>query len=269
MKKLLIAVAVATTLVGCGKISTGTVGLQTEFNGTLNPEPLPPGIYGAVFSHIDDYMAKEIEVKFDGLTPKGKDNLILADFDVSVWYQPTPGMIPQLVIKYAGMHPADNEGKLYPAFNLVDRVARGVIFDVVSKYDSLTIHTKRGVLEAEIQTALQKELDSNTIKGAFTITRAVVRQIKTDPQLDASIQRNVQMQKDIQSKQQEVELAKAEAARYIAEAEGTAKHNALISASLTPLMVEYKKALAMQECGSRAGCTMIVGTSATPIINLK
>ena len=266
MKKILLAVAVASTLIGCGRIESGSIGLRTDFNKTLQMTPMQPGFYTAFFSHVDEYIIKEIEVKFDQLTPKGKDNLVLADFDVSVWYQTKPEAIPGLALKYSGMSAVDHS-VVYPQFYLVERTARGSIFDVISRYDSLTIHTKRAELESAIKDQIQKEMDSND-KGLIVITRVIVRQIKTDPTLEASIQQAVRVQKDIEAKNLEVNLAIAEAKRIVAEARGTAERNNLLNASITPQLIEYKKALALEECGSNNNCTMIVG-NAVPLINLK
>jgi regulator of protease activity HflC (stomatin/prohibitin superfamily) len=161
---------------------------------------------------VDEYSVKEIEVKFDNLTPKGKDNLSLADFDVSIWYQPLASQVAEMYVKYSGMSLCDH-GVCYPAYNLVARVAQGAIFDAVSQYESLTIHTKRTDLESRIKTLVQAELDKSD-KGVFAVTKVIVRQIKTDPQLEASIQAAVRMQKQTEAKELEVKLArKAEARR--------------------------------------------------------
>ncbi len=268
MKKVLLASIVASLLFvgGCGRIETGYVGIRTEFNKTVQTVPMNPGFYTAFLSHVDEYVVKEIEVKFDNLTPKGKDNLVLSDFDVSIWYQPNAAKIGDMAVKYAGMS-AYSDGHWYPAFNLVERVARGAIFDVVSQYDSLTIHTKRAELENGITTAVQKELEMGD-KGAFTVTKIVVRQIKTDPALEKSIQVAVQMQKQTEAKNLEVDLAKAEAKRLYAEAEGLAKANEKIASSITQQLIDLKKAEAMKECATNAKCTMIFG-NATPIIDTR
>lgn len=267
MKNTLIALAVASTLVGCGRIESGYVGIRTDFNKTVQSTPMQPGFYTAFFSHVDEYVTKEIEVKFDQLTPKGKDNLVLADFDVSIWYLVKPEAIVPLRLKYSSMS-AEEHGQVYPQYHLVERTARGAIFDVVSRFDSLTMHTKRSELELAIKEQVQKEMDS-TDKGQFVVTRTIVRQIQTDPALDKSIQMAVQVQKEIEAKRQQVDLAKMEANRVIAEAQGTAQRNKLLTESITPQLIEYKKALAMEECGSRVGCTMIVGLDkSSPILNL-
>lgn len=269
MKKVILASVVAAivlNLSGCGRIETGYVGIRTDFNKTVQTVPMQPGFYTALLSSVDEYVVKEIEVKFDNLTPKGKDNLVLADFDVSIWYQPNPAKIGDLAIKYSGMSAYDH-GYFYPSFNLVERSARGAIFDVVSKYDSLTIHTKRAELEQAIGKAVQEELETKD-KNTFTITRVVVRQIKTDPALEKSIQQAVQMQKQTEAKELEVKLAEAEARRLLAEAKGKADANIKIASSITDSLIAMKKAEAMRDCANNSHCTMIIGNG-TPIVDTR
>lgn len=251
----------------CGRIETGTVGVRTDFNKQVELTELPPGFYVAFLTSVNEYMVKEIEVKFDNLTPKGRDNLSLADFDVSLWYQPLPSQVAEMYVKYSGMSPCDN-GVCYPAYNLVSRIAQGAIFDAVSQYESLTIHTKRGDLEAKIKQLVQTELDQSD-KGIFTITKVVVRQIKTDPKLEASIQAAVQMQKQTEAKNLEVELAKAEAKRIIAEAEGQAKANSILSASLTDQFIKYKQLEMMKGFAGEGTHTVILPAGGgQPLINV-
>lgn len=267
MKKIL-ALAAVLALAGCGRIETGSVGVRTNFNKQVEMTVMNPGFYTAFLTHVDEYTVKEIEVKFDNLTPKGKDNLSLADFDVSIWYQPLAPKVAEMYVKYSGMSPCEH-GICYPAYNLVARVAQGSIFDAVSQYESLTIHTKRGDLEAKIQGLVQSELDKSD-KGVFIITKVVVRQIKTDPQLESSIQAAVQMQKQTEAKELEVQLARAEARRKIAEAEGQARANNILAASLTEQFLRYKQIEATASfAGEGTHTVLLPAGGAQPLVSIR
>lgn len=267
MKTVVIAVVVL-ALAACGRIETGHVGVRTDFNKQVELTEMNPGFYTAFLTSVDEYTVKEIEVKFDNLTPKGKDNLSLADFDVSLWYQPLATQVAEMYVKYSSMSPCEN-GVCYPAYNLVERVARGAIFDAVSQYESLTIHTKRGNLESKIKEMVQGELDKGD-KGVFIITKVVVRQIKTDPQLEASIQTAVQMQKKTEAKQLEVQLAEAEAKRVIAEARGQATANSILAASLTDQYLRYKQIEATASFAGEGTHTVLLPSGgAIPLVSVK
>ena len=69
-------------------------------------------------------------------------------------------------------------------------------------------------------------------------------------------------------KKKEIDLAKAEAQRTVAEAQGVAQRNNILNSSITQTLIDYKKALAMEECASNAKCTMVIG-GGVPLINTK
>lgn len=265
--KTILMILVALSVVACGRIETGTVGVRTDFNRQVEMTEMQPGFYTAFLTSVEEYTVQEIEVKFDNLTPKGKDNLSLADFDVSLWYQPLASQVAETYVKYAGMSPCEH-GVCYPGYNLVLRTAQGAIFDAVSQYESLTIHTKRGDLESKIKSLVQTELDKSD-KGVFIITKVVVRQIKTDPKLEASIQAAVQMQKQTEAKNLELELARAEAKRVNAEAEGQAKANRTLAESITDNLLRYKQIEAMASFAGEGTHTVLLPMGgAQPLINV-
>lgn len=251
-------------LAGCiGVIDEGNVGVRTTF-GKVKQEPEQPGMYMAILSNIREYTTKESSVSINDMTPKTKDNLSLADMDVAIYYTTKGDKIPGLHVKYIRQSMEDKQSIFYPGFYLIENISRTAIYDVTSEHDSLTIHQKRDEIAAEIKRRVQESLDASD-PGSFVISKVVVRQITTDPAIEQSIRDNVKMGKLVDTKNAELALAQAEAKRVIIEAEGTAKRNAILNASITPNLIEYKKANALQDCAQRSGCTMIVG-NATPII---
>ena len=271
MKKLLVLSLLLITFVlsACGRIETGNVGVRTDFNKTVESTELQPGWYGAFFSQVTEFTVKETELKLDNLRVKAADNLYVPDLDLSIFYTVAPGSVAELFVKYQGMSVAfeGNTSLFYPGYNLVNRVARGVVYDAISKFPSLTLHTMRNEIENMINTKLQAELDS-TDKGVFLITKVVIRQVATDPTLEASIQQAVQMQKRVEAKQAELALAEAEAARQLAEAQGTAAANKILSDSLNPAFLRYTEILAMRKFAGDGTHTIVLpyGTPAPSLI---
>mgnify|MGYP006280836525 FL=1 len=259
-----IAVAIGLTACG-GTIDQGNVGVRTTF-GKVSPEPENPGIYVAILSSVREYTGKETAINLDGMTPKARDNLSLREMDVTVYYRTAPNQIPGLQVKYANQSTYDH-GLWYPAYNLVENMARTAAYEEVANQDSLTIHQHRDEVATAMKNNIQKALDQSD-PGTFTITRVVMRQVITDPAIEQSILAAVKVQKEIEAKKQEIELAKAEAQRTVAEAQGTAQRNQILTQSITSQLIEYKKALAMEQCATSSGCTMIIGNG-TPIINTK
>jgi hypothetical protein len=267
MKKIALVAMIASTIVGCGRIETGEVGVRTDFNKTIEMTELSPGWYGALLTSVSKYDIRETEISFVDMTPKAKDNLLLKDLDVSLFYKIDASKVAEMTTKYAGMSAATSYGSFFPSFTLVERTARGVIYDSVSKFDSMTMHTKRSELENLILTQTQENLDYSD-KGVFTVTKIIIRNLSTDQALEESIRTKVRVENEITATRQQIELAKAEAERVRVEYEGVKKRNQLLNESITPQLIEYKKAIALEECGGRVGCTMIVG-NVTPIINVS
>lgn len=270
MRKSLMVLAFMGMLVmltGCmGVIEQGNVGVRTTF-GKVNAEPVEPGMYMAVLSSVREFTAKESAVNLDNMTPKAKDNLTLKEMDLTVYYRVNGTKIPALFTKYAGQNARSNHGYWYAGYQLVENLSRTAIYEEVAKHDSLTIHQHRDEVAGAVQKNVQAELDKSD-PGTFTVTRVVMRQVITDPAIEQSILANVQMQKQVEAKKAELELAKAEAARTIAEAQGTAERNRILNASITDTLIRYKQALAMENCAVSSKCTMIVG-NATPIVNTR
>lgn len=268
MKKTILAAAVALALVGCGRIETGEVGVRINWNKSVDTTEVPQGFYGAVFSTVEHYIVKEMPVALDNMKPRAKDNLLLDDLDMTIYYTFKPESVADFRVKYASQSAYDKDtGAYWPGFNLVRTLANGSIYDAVSHYDSLTIHTKRQELEEAVKQSLQTELD-NRDKGTFVITRVVVRQVTTDPALNRAIQTAVQVEKEIEAKNKQIDLAKAEAKRLAAEAEGIANYNTKVNSSLTPLLIEAKRVEALHALAQQGTHTVVMPTDSRALINV-
>lgn len=250
----------------CGRIETGHVGVRTDFNKTVETAELQPGWYGAVFTSVDEYVTKETELALTDMTPKAKDNLSLKDLDVSIFYTVQPGQVADLAIKYSGMSARGDDG-WYPAYNLIHRVGRGAVYDAIAGFDSLTIHTRRSELEAAIHDKVQTELEKSD-KGIFNITKVIVRQVVTDPALEQAIQQSVQVQKQIEAKRGQIDLAKAEAERQRVEAEGTARANKILADSITDQYIRYKQVEALQSFAGQGTHTVLLPQGSSALINV-
>lgn len=255
-------------VVGCGRIETGNVGVRTDFNKSVNTTEINPGWYAALFTSVTEYSVKEIEIALNDMRPKAKDNLSLADLDVSVFYKMSPDKVSEMAIKYSGMQERFDDGTWAPSFGLVTRFARGAVYDEIAKYDSLTVHTKRTELENGVLGAIQSTLNKDD-PDTFTITKVVVRQLTTDQSLEESIRTTVKVQKEIEAKNQQVLLAVAEAKRLNVEAEGQAVANKTIAASITPQLIELRRIEAMQKFAGEGTHTVVLPSDTRALVQIK
>lgn len=221
MKKI-IPFIVAPLFVACSQIDTGNVGVESSL-GQFKSEELAPGVYFTAFKNVIEVSAKESALAIQDLKPKSKDNLTMADFDFDLYYRIDPSKAADLLMKYKGdLSSPDKDGSSMIGVNLITRQAREAAYRAAAEISAGEMHTKRTDLAASIQKYMQQEIDKDAGQGSFTITNIIVRNIVTDPALEAAIKEAGKVQFEIKAKQQSVELAKAEAERKRVEAQGEA-----------------------------------------------
>ncbi|WP_343624299.1 SPFH domain-containing protein [Roseateles puraquae] len=276
MRLRLALLALTALLAGCTQIDTGNVGVERTL-GKVSNEALPPGIYLTLFKSVDEFTAKEVGFQLSDMTPKSRDNLTMKDVDIDVYFKVMPTAIPGLFTKYQGdvvRHAdvvRDGSKDLVIAYGRVSREAREAVYKAVAEMDATTMHTKRAELSERVRAGLQKELDAND-KGAFVVTAVNVRNLLTDPAIEAAIRQRAETDQAIERKRKEIELAKAEAERLVVEAEGQARANQILSASLTPALKEIKLAELQRDAAlaiaGKAGNTVLLGGGAQPLVNV-
>jgi len=238
-------------------VDTGHVAVEKTM-GTVNLEEQTAGLNWKipVLTQAYEFSAKEIVIDFNDLTPKARDNLRLKDLDISVYYRVAPGSVAELMVKYAQASGTSNEA-LLPAYGVVYREGRDVIYQEVTKIDSLELHRNRDELREGISENLQLKLDAKD-PGVFFITRVAVRALNTDPTIEAAIQRAVQAQKNLEAKEVEVEIAQRDAEIEIERARGIAEANAIINSSLTPQYLQHELNEALKKFAENEGSVVVI-----------
>ena len=255
-----------------GTIGTGNVGVRTTL-GVISPEEVGPGVYlkWPLISTVQEFTAKEIAIDLQDLTPKAKDNLSLQDMDVTVYYRASPTNIAELQARYSGQSVLDEPNRVWmPAYGLIFRVARNVAYEEVARVDSLVMHVKRDELAEAMRANMQAELEQ-TDPGVFSVSRVVIRSVRTDPSIEQSIRDAVANQKKLEAMTIQTEIAKREAEIRITEAEGIAKANKIIADSLTREYLQHEVNQALNEFARRGNTNTVVvpaNMGVAPLINL-
>lgn len=275
LTKWLLCAALAFIATGCTIVETGNIGIEKSF-GKVTPMALPQGTYVTVMDTVYEVTTKEVNFPVNDLKPKSKDNLTLQDFDADIYFRINPEKAPALFIKYQGdymLHSQIVEGGNdvgVVGYSRVSRAAREATYDAISKFDATTMHTKRAEIAAEIQKALQAELDQSD-KGTFVVTSVNVRNLLTDAAIEEAIRDRAKTDQQIARKLKEIELAKAEADRVRAQAQGEADANRILSESLTENVMRLRMAEIERStiiASAKAGNVIIHG-DATPLVQTK
>jgi regulator of protease activity HflC (stomatin/prohibitin superfamily) len=265
--KLLLLPIIA-TLTACTQIDTGNIGVESTL-GQVKKETMPPGVYFTVFKRVTEVSAKELRLELNDMKPQTKDKITLADLDVDLFYQIDPSRAAEIMTKWPGdAVELRGEDGVRLGNGYVTRQAREAIYNAISQYGSETVHTERVSIAAKVVESLQKDLDDSAGKGMFFVRSANVRNLVTDPALEAAIKENANRNFQIASKQKEVELAKAEADRKRVEAQGDADAIRLRASAIQAQGgKEYVELEAIKKWDGKLPTTMPGQT--TPFIHVK
>ncbi len=255
--KLAVAAVAIGSLSACYIVDSGHVAVEKTL-GDVNLEEVPAGLNWRIpmLTSVYEFSAKEIPIDFNDLTPKARDNLRLKDLDISIFYKVDDSSIAETMIKYASSYERGPDA-LLPGFSVVYREARDVIYQEVTKIDSLELHRNRDELRSGITESLQEKLDSKD-PGVFTVTRVAIRALNTDPTIEAAIQQAVQAQKQLEAKKVQVEIAAKDAEIEIARAHGIAEANAIINSSLTPEYLQHELNEALKAFAENDGGVVVI-----------
>lgn len=261
-------VALGFALAGCSQIDTGNVGVEATL-GQVKDETMPPGVYFTLFKRVTEVSAKEMPLSLVDLKPQTSDKITLADMDVDIYVQIDPGMAPKIMTRWPGdVTEERGEEGARVGFNYVTRQAREAIYSSVAKRGSATVHTERTELAAEIVKMLQADLDQSAGKGWFFVRSANVRNLVTDPALEANIKAAANAQFEEQKKIREIEVAKKEADRKRIEAQGEADAIRIRAQAISVQGgAEYVQLKAIEKWDGKLPVTQAGG--ATPLLNLK
>jgi len=267
MKKVLIALS-AIWLTACSQIDTGNVGVESTL-GQVKKEIMPPGVYFTMFKKVTEVSAKELRLQLDDMKPQTTDKITLADLDVDIYVQIDPAHAPEIMTRWPGdVSEVRGEDGMRVGINYVTRQAREAIYNSVSKRGSATVHAERTEMAAQIVELLQKDLDESAGKGWFFVRSANVRNLETDPALEKAIKESANRQFQINAKQKEVELARAEAERMRVEAQGIADAIRIKASAVSAQGgQQYVDLEAVKKWDGKLPTTM--SGNATPFIHVK
>lgn len=272
--RTLFAALMMTLAAGCSQIDTGNVGVS-KTGGQFKVEELQPGWHFTLFSTVFEVSTKENLISFTDMRPKTADQITVEDLDIDVYYQMNPGKAQETMVKLAGDLAKNGDGDFVPGFNYVSRAAREVIYDVLATIKSSEAQAKRTEIPAEVVRRLQAELDARFEPGWFVVSNANLRNLTIDSKLEQKIREAAQVQYEIEAKEKQVQLAKAEADRQRAIAQGEADAARIKAEGLrTAQGAEYLRLLEIQNQAEaikkwNGQLPATVATDAVPMIGLK
>lgn len=200
------------------------------------------------------YNVRKQEYEAQGMKVLSLNGLEI-NIDVSVWYQPRAN---KLGVLHQTLGP-----------NYVDKFVKPTVRSaaraVFGRYNPEEIYsTKRESIQSEIVTETRRILDRKHI----TLDEVLIKSIILPPTIKTAIENKLKQEQE--AKEYEFKLIKAqkEAEKQIIEAEGKAKANRIISASLTDKILKEKGIEATLELSNSKNSKVVVigGSDGMPLI---
>ncbi len=285
-----LAMFASLTFGACAKVGPGEVGIEVQF-GKIQGTVLPPGMYGAVISHIETLSTRTQTYTMAGHGTEGA-----ADGSVNVLARDQlPVTVDVSVMFHLNGRDAipvfQNFGDRYDD-NVVHPLVRTAVRDAASEFTAVDLIDRRGELQQRmttlVRTALLSTLQGRGVPpGAVVVDNILIRNIDLPQTLDESIA-NVQRQRQqTQASIQANQTAQQEAARALTMANGDAAAliartradaemlrirsesqaaaNRALSASLTPEFLQYERIQATRAVlGSHGTRTVFLPASMSP-----
>lgn len=232
-------------------INPGEVGVVNIF-GTVNDQPLQAGIH-IVTPFITGIIPFDVKTQVDTyqaqvLTAEG----LSCACDMSLNYRIDPSKVPE-IYKTIGLGYKDV---------IIDPEVRSAIRDVIATYDAKSIYSGD---RTNISSKIQRAIETPLLERGIIVETVLLRSTTLPQKVTDAIEAKQQMEQQIQQKAFEVQKEQMEAQRKVAEAQGIADANKIISNSITPAYVDWYTITMMEK---RSGDTYFipVGNNGLPLV---
>ena len=227
---LLLVVLLALPLVsGCGLtvVEDGEAGVKADF-GHIADQAVGPGwhVYLPIFSWIEVWNVKTQEIKEMAQVPSSEG--LISQLDVSVIYN-VPNDQAVRVRKTIGRNYRET---------ILEPYVREAIRNVVSGYAVKALFSDAG--RKEIGENILKFLKSKLDQRGIFVQDVLLRDVRLPPTFAQSIEQKLRAEQESLQKEFELIKAKKDAEIEIARAQGVAKSNEIIAASISDNYLRYK-----------------------------
>ena len=233
---------------GCGVsvIEDGEVGVKADF-GHISDAALGPGWhwYMPMFAWIETWNVKTQEIKEVAQVPSSEG--LISQLDVSVIYN-IPADQAVIVRKTIGANYRET---------ILEPYTREAIRNIVSGYAVKALFSDEG--RKKIGDNILSFLKSKLEPRGILIQDVLLRDVRLPPSFSQSIEAKLRAEQESLQKEFELTKAKKDAEIEIARAEGVAKSNEIIAASISDPYLRYKW---IEVLGRSQGTVIYVPTEA-------
>ncbi|MFQ5696786.1 MAG: prohibitin family protein [Myxococcota bacterium] len=224
--RLALFATLALSTAACVVIEDGEVGVAKSF-GAIRDEPVGQGVAFVlpVVREIETWDVKLRELKEQAPVPSSEG--LIVSLDTSLLYQVLPEMAPALR-KTIGRN--FQQKLIVPYF-------RNAVRDVVSGYQVKNIYSETG--RKEIAQQIKTYLEENLEPRGIAIVDVLLRDVVLPQKFKESIERKLTAEQKAEQKKFELDQAHRDAEIEVARAEGAAKAQRIIRATLSDSYLQY------------------------------
>jgi regulator of protease activity HflC (stomatin/prohibitin superfamily) len=255
VRVILCVACIALSAAGCAAVPPQHVGVLETF-GRVHDQTWGPGLHawGPWFGvHRINCRTKQLEEKTT--TPTGEG--LLVGLDVSVVYHAEPASAAVIYARYGGLAGVE-ETILLPEF-------RSVIRDVTAGFNAVDLYSGR---RAEIGSRMLDEMRKRLDGRGLVVEAMLLRNISLPEQVARAVE--AKLAADQQAQQMEFVLRREqkEAERKRIEAQGIADFQRIVTAGITPGLLEWKGIEATEKLAASANAKVVIvgGKNGLPII---
>ena len=263
--KIVSLVVIVLVLPNCALIEDGEIGTKITLGEYADTTYTGITVYDHLISSMNVYNVKEVPMELEDLQPKAGDDLSLREFDVTVYFQPNATKTVENLIKYKGSATRFGGGLKTVGLSIAFKEARSAVYDAIGEVSSMTIHKNRTSIASSIKEKANVSLSSDI----GVITRVVIRKALPDESIELDIQNAIKLEKQLEAKTTEREIAIKDASIEVERAVGIKKANDIINKSLTPAYLQHEYNQALMEAAKRGNITIVTGVSATQLLGSK
>ncbi len=238
MKKgtVLFLLAAPLLLSGCMEIQSGEAGVKRSL-GKISEAPVDAGwhFYNPFITQIEIWNVKTQELKEQAQVPSSEG--LISVLDVSVLFN-VPADRAAYVRKTVGSNYIDT---------VIEPYVREAIRNIVSGYEVKALYSEKG--RNEITTGILNHLKSKVEQRGILIQDVLLRDVRLPPSFSVSIESKLRAEQESLQKEFELKKAQKDAEIEVARAQGVAKSNEIIAASIQPNYLKYLWIQGLQKSG--------------------
>jgi regulator of protease activity HflC (stomatin/prohibitin superfamily) len=224
-------------------IQAGTVGV-VDFWGQVSIAPLYSGLnLRNPLANIHAFSIKTQELKETIDTPSREG--LITHLEVSIWYRIIPEKVPEI---YRTIGVSYEDIILKPLF-------RSVLRTVTAEHDAKALYTAG---REEIVAEVFKMAEPIARDKGIMLDKVLLKSVKLPPMVAEAVERKLQAEQQSEQMKFVLTKEKQEAERKRIEAQGIADFQKIVTAGITPSLLEWKGIEATEKLASSANTKIVI-----------